>query len=192
MPAERSIGPGVGDAAPDAEILDRTGVPARLADVWAEQPAVVVFLRYFGCPFCQAQVVSLREEHMRFARLGTRISLIGQGTPTDCAEFCDRQRIEFDVFVDPERVAFRAFGLIEGGIRQVLTPAVLLPWVKNELKAETRQGGLRGGSFMQMPGTFVVDTTGIVRFAHRNRHVADTPRNQAILDVLAKIPNSRS
>ncbi len=38
-----------------------------------------------------------------------------------------------------------------------------------------------------MPGTFVVDETGIVRFAHRNRHVADPPRNQAILEAVERI-----
>jgi peroxiredoxin len=182
--------PAVGDAAPDAQILDRIGAPARLSERWAEHPAVLVFLRYFGCPFCLAQVVSLREEHVRFARLGAKVVLVGQGTPTDCAAFCDRKHVEFDVFVDPDRVAFRTFGLPERGIMQVASPAALLPWLRHELKAETRQRGLRGGSFMQMPGTFVVDDTGIVRFAHRNRHVADTPPNQAILDVLAKFPNA--
>jgi peroxiredoxin len=179
--------PDIGDPAPDAQILDGDGEPTRLADRWAVQPTVVAFLRYFGCPFCQAQVVSLREDHARFAELGARIVLIGQGTPVDCAEFCGRTHVEFDVFVDPERVAFRAFGLAQGTFMQIAGPAVTVPWMKLELKKETRQRGLRGGSIMQMPGTFVVDDTGIVRFAHRNRHIADSPRNQAILDVLAKL-----
>ena len=179
--------PDVGDPAPDALILDGDNRPIRLASCWEAQPTVVAFLRYFGCPFCQAQVVALREDHARFADLGARIVLIGQGTPTDCAEFCSRTHVEFDVFVDPERVAFRAFGLAEGTFMQIAGPAVTLPWMKLEMKKETRQHGLRGGSFMQMPGTFLVDDAGIVRFAHRNRHVADSPRNQAMLDVLSNM-----
>jgi peroxiredoxin len=184
--------PGVGDPAPDALILDRSGGAVRLAGCWAEQPTVVVFLRYFGCPFCQAQVVALREDHKRFAQLGARIVLVGQGTPTDCAGFCDRTHVEFDVFVDPERVAFRAFGLAEGTMNQIAGPAVALPWMRLQARKETRQRGLGGGSFVQMPGTFVVDGAGIVRFAHRNRHVADSPRNQAILDVLAGVGATQS
>jgi hypothetical protein len=35
-----------------------------------------------------------------------------------------------------------------------------------------------------MPGTFVIDTEGVVRMAHRNRHVADAPANERILGVL--------
>ena len=41
---------------------------------------------------------------------------------------------------------------------------------------------------MQMPGTFVVDTTGVIRLAHRNRTIADSPRNDVILEALAGLP----
>jgi prostamide/prostaglandin F2alpha synthase len=181
------VRPDVGDAAPEAEVLDRTGERVPLSSQWAARPAVVVFLRYFGCPFCQAQVVALREDRDRFEQGGGNVAMVGQGTPQECAAFCDRQRVSFPVFVDPDRAAFRAYGLASGTFMQVAGPPVFLPWLKNELNGETRQRGLRGGSFMQMPGTFVVDASGTVRLAHRNRHVADSPRNQAILDVLGEI-----
>ena len=38
-----------------------------------------------------------------------------------------------------------------------------------------------------MPGTFVIDTEGVVRMAHRNRHIADTPTNHQILQVLSRL-----
>jgi hypothetical protein len=47
---------------------------------------------------------------------------------------------------------------------------------------------------MQMPGTFVIDTGGVVRFrggliqfAHRNKHVADSPANDDVLRVVASL-----
>ncbi len=40
---------------------------------------------------------------------------------------------------------------------------------------------------MQMPGTFVVDRTGVVRLAHRNRHVADNPPNRLLLDTTTSV-----
>jgi len=77
---------------------------------------------------------------------------------------------------------------------QVLSPKTALPWLRAELSPETRQHGLKGGSFMQMPGTFVIDTGGVVRFrggliqfAHRNKHVADSPANDDILRVVASL-----
>jgi peroxiredoxin len=62
-----------------------------------------------------------------------------------------------------------------------------LPFLRANLHRETVQRGMHGGAFMQMPGTFVIDTEGVVRMAHRNRHIADTPRNQQILQVLSNL-----
>jgi len=94
--------------------------------------------------------------------------------------------------LDRDRGAYRAYGLVRGRAMQVLSPRVALPWIKAELASETRQRGLNGGSFLQMPGTFVVDSGGVVRarsgtirMAHRNRHFADAPSVDRLLDVLA-------
>jgi len=48
-----------------------------------------------------------------------------------------------------------------------------------------RQRGLRGGSLRQLPGTFVVDTGGVIRFAHRNTNAADNPSNAELLEALS-------
>jgi peroxiredoxin len=174
----------IGDAAPDAELVDGTGRSVMLSAAWATRPSAIVFVRYFGCPFCQAQVVALREDRERFEAIGADVTLVGQGTPQECADFCDSRRVPFRVLVDPDRTAYRAYGLAKGGAMQVVGPQVMLPWIRNEIRSETRQRGLRGGSFTQMPGTFIVDADGILRFAHRSRHVADVPRNHVILRAL--------
>jgi peroxiredoxin len=181
----------VGDPAPEAELIDRTGGTVRLSTAWADRAAAIVFLRYFGCPFCQAQVVALREDHERFERIGANVTLIGQGTPQECREFCDARRVPFRVLVDPARSAYRAYGLGKGGAMQVVGPQVMVPWIRNELHAETRQRRLHGASLTQMPGTFVTDTHGIIRFAHRSRHVADVPRNSVILQALSDLTPAR-
>jgi hypothetical protein len=62
-----------------------------------------------------------------------------------------------------------------------------VPFVRANLHRETIQRGMKGGAFLQMPGTFVIDTDGIVRMAHRNRHIADTPPNTRILEVLGSL-----
>jgi peroxiredoxin len=182
---------GVGDPAPDAELVDGTGGSVQLSVAWANGPSTIVFIRYFGCPFCQAQVVALREDRDRFESFGADVTVIGQGTPQECAEFCDARRVPFRVLVDPDRRAYRAYGLGKGGAMQVMGPQMMLPWIRNELHKETRQHVARGASYTQMPGTFVVDVVGIVRFAHRSRHVADIPRNHVILKALAELAPDR-
>ena len=172
------------DPAPDIPLLDMAAREASLSTYWRREPAVVVFLRYFGCPFCQSQVVQLRDERERFTDLGAGIVLIGQGSPAEAASFTERMEQPFDCLVSPDRSAYRAFGLARGTSAQVYGPKVAGPFVRAQMNRETLQRGLHGGRFLQMPGTFVIDTDGVVRMAHRNRHVADNPTNKRILDVL--------
>ena len=182
-----SQGPGAGDPAPDAALLDSTGASVRLSSFWERGPAVVVFLRYFGCPFCQMHVVQLREDQEGFRQAGATVVLIGQGSPEQGAGFCDRKHSPFPCLLDPDRSAYRAYGLSKGNIGVVLDPRVAVPFARANVRSETRQRGLRGGDLFQMPGTFVVDDRGVVRLAHRNRTIADSPPNRRLFEALASI-----
>jgi len=187
MRPNEPVAPEPGEAAPDLPLLDTVGQRVPLGSFWDGAPAVLVFLRYFGCPFCQRQVVQLRDDHASFQELGGRVVLVGQGTAEEGASFAERLRTPFACVVDPDRSAYRAYGLVSGRLLQVAGPAVAGTFIRANLHGETRQRGLRGGSFSQMPGTFVVDDEGVIRLAHRNRHVADNPRNQDLLDTLGRI-----
>jgi peroxiredoxin len=186
--------PEVGDVAPDALLMDPDGNDVHLSSLWKTRPAVVVFLRYFGCPFCQAQVVAIRRDEALFREAGAHVVLIGHGNHEDALAFLQAKRVPFPLLLDRDREAYRAYGLTQGKVMQVLSPKTALPWLRAELSPDTRQHGLKGGSFMQMPGTFVIDTGGVVRFrggliqfAHRNKHVADSPANDDILRVVAAL-----
>ncbi|HEY7283594.1 MAG TPA: peroxiredoxin-like family protein [Actinomycetota bacterium] len=178
--------PQVGDPAPDAELIEAPEGRAVLSSAWSAGTAVIVFLRYFGCPFCQMQVASLRDDRERFETADAEVVLVGQGSTEEAERFVQGRRLPFRCLVDPDRSAYRAYGLGRGTPAQVYGPRVFVPFVKANLTGHP-QLGLRGGSFHQMPGSFVVDRTGTLRFVHRNRTVADTPPNQALLDAVAEI-----
>jgi peroxiredoxin len=185
-------GPNVRDLAPDVALLDAAAHWAELSTFWRREPAVVVFLRYFGCPFCQAQVVQLRDDQKLFDDAGAGVVLIGQGNPDEAVQFSERMKQPFECLVDPTRSAYRAYGLSTATPTKILTPQVGLSFLRANLNKETIQRGMHGGSFAQMPGTFVIDTEGVVRMAHRNRHIADTPSNQQILQVLSRLRDAPS
>ena len=164
-------------------LLDLTGRHVRLSSSWRSRPAVLVFLRYFGCPMCQEHVVNLRNDQDRF-RGAASIVLVGQGDPEEGAAFVGRKRVPFDCLIDPDRSMYRAYGLPRGTATQVFGFTAVTSVVRATLRPETRHGTLHGGSLMQMPGTFVVDVAGIVRLAHRNRTIADNPPNDVLLAAL--------
>jgi peroxiredoxin len=146
-----------------------------------------VFLRHYGCTFCQEHALQLRADHARFKKAGAKVVLIGLGTPERSAWFCEDKNLNgFACLTDPKRSAHRAYGLGRGSLRQVLGPQVYLQWARAAMLPEVKT---RFGheDIFQMPGTFVIDTQGVIRYAHRNRDVADNPPNQEIFDALKEL-----
>jgi peroxiredoxin len=179
--------PLVGAEAPDALLLDADGSELALSTLWRGGPLVLTFLRYFGCPFCQAHVAQLRQDQLRFDHAGARVALIGQGSTEQARAFSGRHLVPFPLLLDPHRLAFRAYGLTRASLRQVFAPSVGVSFLARQLDPETRQRGLQGGSFMQTPGTFVIDGDGIVRFTHRSRTIAEAPSNETLLSVIREL-----
>jgi peroxiredoxin len=175
--------PQVGDRAPDVPVLDRNGRETPLSTYWRDRPCVLGFLRHDACVFCQEHVLELREERGGFRRAGARVVLVGLGSPDRTNAYCAEHRLPFVCVSGPGGTAHRAYGLRRGSLRQVLGPQLYLRWAKLHLLPEIHTKAPRQ-DIMQMPGTFVIDTDGVIRFAHRNRDVADNPSPQDVLDVL--------
>ena len=94
--------------------------------------------------------------------------------------FCRRREVELECLGDPEREAYDAVGLERGSLKDYAGPQML----KRAARA-VRSGYLmkrpRGGDVSQLPGTFVVDPAGRVRFAHYNQDSADNPSNELVI-----------
>lgn len=176
--------PEVGDPAPDRTVRDLTGRRVNLSTTWQNGPVILAFVRYFGCPFCQAFVGRLHDAESAFQERGVDVALVGQGSTSSAIAFTGPRRLRFTLYLDTERSAYRAFGLTAGGAGQLVGPSVAASWVQTHARREGLQKGLQGGSFRQMPGTFIVDQIGILRFVHRNSNVAADPSIEVLLRAL--------
>jgi len=108
------------------------------------------------------------------------VVLIGLGNPEQASAFCADRNVRFACVTSPDRSAHRAYRLRRGSFDQVAGPRVWLPWLRHQI-GEEHQGRFGQGDTAQLPGTFVVDRTGIVRFAHRGRRSNDVPSNEEVL-----------
>ena len=59
-------------------------------------------------------------------------------------------------------------------------------------KKDVEVAKMSGDDYRQMPGVFVIDRKGVIRYAHRNKDVADNPPNDELLDALGAIRARRS
>jgi peroxiredoxin len=132
--------------------------------------------------------VQVRGDRSKFARAGARVVLVGLGSHERAKWFCDDREIPFVCAADPDVSAHRAYGLKRGSLRQVMGPQVYFRWSKARLLSDMPFPSAKlGEDVMQMPGTFVIDTGGIVRFAYRNRDVTDNPSNEVVLGALREL-----
>ncbi len=180
--------PTVGEPAPGISVLHAaTGESYALPRLWQTGPAVLLFLRHLGCTFCRELVSQLRQDVTRFCERGVTLALINVADTKQTNLFCAERDLglPFLCLSDPQRSAFTAYGLSRVGPLELFTPHVVARGIQATLHGHFV--GMPKGDLFQMPGVFIVDTEGIVRYAHRSKDMSDNPPNAdlfAVLDTL--------
>ena len=122
-----------------------------------------------------------------FEALHTRIVVISFGRPDQARIWLDQTNAPFTLLLDPERVAYRAYGLEYSLLRSW----GLNVWIRyTQLIFRGRKWrGIQGDSG-QLGGDFIVDSNGVIRFAHRSLDPTDRPSISQLLAVLEGVAKS--
>ena len=132
--------------------------------------------------------MQLRDDRKRFDEAGAGVVLVGLGTTERAGWFCQEKEIPFVCLADPGQEAYEAYALRKAGITEILRAENGLKYMRLNLNRETRQRqAKRGEDVLQLGGTFVVDPSGVVRYAHRNRHTGDNPPNDEVLAAIEEL-----
>jgi peroxiredoxin len=157
--------------APDIEVFDADGKPVRLSHYWQGERTALVFMRHIGCIFCREQVQDLRDNAAALEEAGVSVVIITPDRPSRARKFVEQYRVPFPTLTDPERNAYRAYGLMDGSLGQLINPHIIARGAKATLN----------GTFLnrttsaprQLPGTAIVDSTGRLLHLHHARDAAD-------------------
>lgn len=127
----------------------------------------------------------MRDAHGELGRRGWTVVAVGQGTGNRSAAFRRDNGLPFPVLGDPERAGYAAFGLHRGSPLDMLRPSLVLAGVR-ATRGGARQGRTEGDPLL-MPGTFLVDRGGIVRYAHPGAHAGDVPSAAGLLRAVDSV-----
>lgn len=174
-----------GDAFPNL-ILDSIAGPVQLSERWNRRPLVIVFMRHFGCAFCREHLIRLTRAHDEIREAGAEVIAIFQYRIEPTKRFCESRGVPFDCLGDPSRESYEAVGLGRGERKEYIGLNVMRNWLK-VAKVGAVVGMPKGGDIALRSGTFVVDRTGTVRFAHYNVTSPDNPPVETLLEALAGI-----
>jgi peroxiredoxin len=171
----------IGDPAPDARIMTADGGETTLSTSWTSSPngVVVVLMRNFGCLFCRDQAKRLRDAYPEITDRDINLVAVGIGTPEDAEGFASWLKLPFPVLGQPDTSIHAAWGLGRSRASTMVDTDLVKAGVR-ALRSGSMQGKATGDS-RQLPGTFIVNRTGIVRWARPGRHPGDHPSIDELL-----------
>ena len=163
-------------------VLDSDGSTVRLGSLWSDRPAVVVWLRHFGCLFCREQTAEFRARAQDIQRGGARLAFIGNGGVRHAGAFRDEFCPECTVLTDPELTSYRLIGA-RGGIVNTLGPQAWAAGIR-AFRRGARQEKTQGHPFQQ-GGVLVVTPDQRVVYSYLSKAAGDHP---PVDDVIAALP----
>ena len=153
------IGPAVGAHIPPLTATDSTGQPRTLANLSGPRGLVLVFFRSARwCPFCQRQLLDLRNVQADLEKRGYALAALSYDPPDALASFARKWDIRYVLLSDPKSAMIDAFD-----IRDPQYPP---------------------GSFafgVPKPAIYVVDRRGVVRAKVAREGYQIRPSNAEIL-----------
>jgi hypothetical protein len=166
-------------AAPDAPTGARSGQALNLpADsplrvLAAQSPALVIFLRSFGCTFCREAMADVAAARDDIRATGAEVAFVHGGSAVEADRWFAKYGLgEVTRISDPALVHYRAFGLGRTSVQALVDPKV---WTRGAVCALSHGFGAQTPEMMrQLPGIFVVQGDRILA-EYRHRSPADRP-----------------
>lgn len=177
------------DNAPDLSVLDIKGRQVALSSLWAKRPLVLAFTRHFGCTQCKEMLEELVNGRQQIKDAGLDIAVITQGVPEETEFFAEKYAPGLKVLCDPERAAYRAYGLERGNIFQTfLNLKVWRAVSSSHRKGYAVEEPPEGQDAMQMSGTFIINPQGRILLPFYYDHIADHPPLDLLLEGVLSTP----
>ena len=123
-----------------------------------------------------------------FDRRHVPIVVVSFAEPKQIARYADDHRWPFATFIDPERSAYRAFGLQRLSWLRVFSPATLWFYFRSRRNGQQRRDYGKEDIY-QGGGNFLIDRQGNIHFAYRSHDPADRP---TVLQLLHEIDRVQS
>lgn len=165
--------------APDFTFKTPWDREANFYDAAGRHPAVLIFLRYYGCPVCRMEMAKIKQTIGLAGQKGARVFVVLQSAPETIASLIGKEDFPFTIICDPQGKIFNLYGVEAGGFFKYLHPAGLIA----AIRAVSR--GFRHGRFegkeTQLPAAFAMTVDRIIRYGHYGENIGDIPALEKIL-----------
>jgi hypothetical protein len=140
-----------------------------------ERPALLVFLRHFGCAFCRQAIDDVSKIRGELSGRGVQVVFVHLGRPERAKPYFDYYGLsDVERVSNPDGSLYRdpAFTLARVSLFQLFRPEVWVGWLRGAVFKY--RIGLLKEDIQQMPGVFFLKDRAIANL-YRHRTIADRP-----------------
>ena len=152
-----------------------------------EGKTAIVFLRYYGCPLCQYDMIKYRDAYDAITGGGNELVVALQSTGESIASQTDI-KFPFDIICDPEMLIYKALDIkpsepMKDGEMPAPTPEMLRLF--REIEDMGIKHGPNEGIEEQLPAWFILDSDLNVLKAHYCTDPFDIPAPEDFAELFA-------
>lgn len=164
----------IGEQAPHFTLPNAFGDAVSLYDLLASGPVVLVFYRGHWCPFCNLHLRSLQRIAPTLEDKGAQLVAITPQKPDESLKQVADEGYPFEVLSDLDYSVTAAFDLYFE-----VSPKLQAVYRKFGIDLEQYNGA--GRTALPVPGTFVIDQSGVIRAAQAHTEYKKRMEPAAIL-----------
>ena len=167
----------VGQKVPDGRVLDLDGEPVTLSSLYAKGPILLVFYRGGWCPYCNFQIRELTTTFAEYRKRGVTPVAVSVEKPDEEARTKATWSVPFPILSDRDLALIEPFHVVhkvEGKELEMMG--------KYGVDLEAASG--RTHNVIAVPALFLVDRSGIVRWAHSDPSFKVRPTTAQVLSAI--------
>jgi peroxiredoxin len=171
--------PRIGEPGPSFRLPSAQGGEVGLEDFKGHHAVILWFTKGMACPFCRQQMSQLARVYPRIKQLGGEVLEVTNSTPARAQFYARQFRLPFPYLCDPDYRVRRAWGLERRSHGPAYYVKTLVAGMKSEMPPndygafKPAVGELPGLLADEDMGVFIVDRTGIVRYALAESYMSE-------------------
>ncbi len=159
-PSAQAVEPiDVGEAAPTARMESVAGGVVEMAEVYRQQPTVLVFYRGGWCPYCNRHLSDLAKVEDELRGMGFQVVAVSPDRSSQLRRTLDKQELSYTLLSDADAALAKAFGLAFK-----VDDATLSKYDEYGISLEKASG--QDHHILPVPAVYLIDAEGVVRYAH--------------------------
>lgn len=179
-----------GDRFPDLRFKTYTGKVQQVSQVVAQKKHTIFWvMRFIGCRFCQYDLDELAKVYGGFQAKDTQVFAVLQSSQASITGLKGRMEVPFEIICDTDHAFYKTLEIQAAESKEARTPTAPEDLKRFMAKQEAvaacsyqRQTG--EGEAQQLPALFIVDTNGVIEYAHYAVHSIDIPSLDEMLGLL--------